>query len=92
MTDQTFHTHYCVASVRIFVDYHTHMVEIQAYIGTAPDDSTIIVYPYRSYECGYWNKGTARSVAKKMKTALVTFIKEQGIKLSQPLGYSERWA
>lgn len=52
----TFHKHYCRAAVRIFVDYHTHMVEIQAHIGTAPDDTTIIVYPYRKYEYGYCSK------------------------------------
>lgn len=86
-----FHLHYCRASVHIFIDYHTRMVEVQAHIGTAPDDSTIIVYPYRSYECGYWNKGTARETARKMRKALVQFIKTNGIKLSEPLEYSERW-
>jgi len=92
VTTSTYHTYYCVASVRIFVDYTTHMTEIQAYIGTAPDSTTIITYPYRKYECGYWNKGTARANAKRMKADLLAYVKANSVKLSRALEYSERWA
>jgi len=92
MTLATFHTHYCTAAVRIFTDYDTGRREIQAHIGTAPDDSTIIIYPYREYECGYYNKTDARKIAARMKKELLAYVKNNRVPLSEPLQYSERWS
>ena len=91
MQAEAFFAHYCFAAVRIFTDYDTGRREIQAHIGTAPDDSTVIVYPYREYESGYLNKTDTRKVAARMKKELLAYIKSEGVTLSEPLEYSERW-
>ena len=87
----TFFTHYCSAKVWITVDYHSQKTEVSAYIGTAPDSHTIIVYPYRTWDSGYMNKSAARKLAASMKRELKEFIKARGIKLSEPMEYQESW-
>lgn len=86
-----FHPQYTRATVHVIQDYNTHQMEIRASIGTAPDETTIIVYPYTRYAFGYWNKGTARKVAATMKRELTQWIKANGIKLSQAIETTERF-
>jgi hypothetical protein len=87
----TFFQHYTRGSVVISQDYDTGRIDIKAYIGTAPDSHTIIVYPYRAYECGYMNKGNARKLASQMKAALKAYAKESGIKFSEPIEVTEHF-
>jgi hypothetical protein len=89
--DMEFFTHYCRAGVSIHEDYDTRRVEIQALIGTAPDSHTFIVYPYRAFETGYMNKGSARKVAARLKKEMKEFIKAHSIQLSEPIEISERF-
>jgi hypothetical protein len=86
-----FHACYTRATVHISEDFDTRRKEISAHIGTAPDETTIIVYPYRDYATGYWNKTEARKMAAKLKADLRAWIKANGVKLSQPLEVSERF-
>jgi len=90
-SDATYHAHYCHANVCIAVDYATGQTTVTATIGTAPNDSTVIVYPYHKTEFGYVNKTAARKLAAQLKHELRNYIKAKGIKLSEPMGHSEYW-
>jgi hypothetical protein len=91
MTEQFF-PHYTCPRIAIIRDHDTGMVEVRASIGTAPDDSTVIVYPYLQTECGYWNKTTARERAKAAIRSLKSFVNEHAIKLSEPVRTAEYWS
>ena len=90
-SDATYHAHYCRASIRISEDWSTRKVTVSAYIGTAPDGTTTIVYPYRKEESEYMSKGNARKLAAQFKRELREYIKAKGIKLSEPTSYSENF-
>jgi hypothetical protein len=84
-SELNYHPHYCRGQVHISREYATGSITVRAYIGTAPDSTTIIVYPYEQYACGYMNKGTARKLAATLKANLKVFVKANGIKLSEPI-------
>jgi predicted nucleic acid-binding protein len=88
-SDATYHAHYCRANVCISEDWDTRQVTVSAYIGTAPDDTTVIVYPYRKDEMAYLSKSNARKLAAQFKRELREYVKAKGIKLSEPIAYTE---
>ena len=88
-SDATYYTHYCRANVCISEDWNTHQVTVSAYIGTAPNDTTVIVYPYHKDEIEYLSKPNARKLAAQFKRELREYVKAKGIKLSEPIAYME---
>ena len=88
-SDATYHAHYCRANVRISEDWDTRRITVSAHIGTAPDDMTVIVYPYRKDEMDYLSKSNARKIAAQFKRELREYVKAKGIKLSEPIAYAE---
>lgn len=84
-----YHPHYCRGQVHISREYATGSITVRAYIGTAPDSTTIIVYPYEQYAFGYMNKGKARKLAATLKGNLKAFVKANSLKLSDEIEMTE---
>lgn len=88
-SDVEYHPYYCRGQVHISREYATGSITVRAYIGTAPDSTTIIVYPYEQYACGYMNKGKARKLAATLKANLKAFVKVNSLKLTETIEMSE---
>lgn len=86
---------YVAARVHISEDWNTKMIEIRGSIGVAPNNHTIIEYPFTTYRCGYMNRTKARKVAanvkQEVKAAAASLRLGLGIKLTQPVEMSNPW-
>lgn len=87
----TFYAHLCRGQVSIVEDFDTRRVDVRAYIGTAPNDHTVIVYPYRAYDSGYLNKTHARKLARTMKRAMQDWCKAHNVTLTESIEITERF-
>ena len=61
------HAAYVSATLRVTEDWTTKRIEVNAYLGIAPDEHTIIEYPVHVWNFGYWNRAKTRKVMSEVK-------------------------
>jgi hypothetical protein len=69
---------YCVAEVRAVEDWNTKKITISGTLGVAPDEHTVIEYPVRVYDFGWFNRNTTRQKMQQVKRELLRQAKDKG--------------
>ena len=78
----------CFAEIRWIRNDRTGEIEIRAYLGCAPNESTVILYPVQVWKSGYWNKTTVRREMAQAKRDLFSAMASEGYTrkhLTQPI-------
>lgn len=86
--------YYCVAEVRAIEDFQTKKITVKGTLGIAPDGTTVIEYPVRVYESGYWNRTNTRAAMQRVKRELLRESKSKGFTremLTQPIQLILPW-